>query len=159
MDPKKWGPGLWFFLHTLTFNYPSLPTWTEKKIMNDFLFQLEYIIPCIHCRTHYKNYLVENPPLLENRTEFVLWMIVLHNNINAKLGKPVKTKEEVVKLYQDFYSNQYEYKLTHTKPTLSSNLSSCCKNHTIRVAVIVSLLWILIGCLYYYKKIPTIRRK
>ena len=33
-----WGPGLWFFLHTISFNYPNKPTAEQKK--------------------HYKNYYI-----------------------------------------------------------------------------------------------------
>ena len=37
MDPQLWGPHLWYFLHTITFQYPIKPSWNDKKEMSDFL--------------------------------------------------------------------------------------------------------------------------
>ena len=31
MDPKIWGPKLWFISHSIAFNYPDVPTETETK--------------------------------------------------------------------------------------------------------------------------------
>ena len=31
MLTSVWGPGLWFFLHTISFNYPHKPTAEQKK--------------------------------------------------------------------------------------------------------------------------------
>ena len=31
MLTSVWGPGLWFFLHTISFNYPHKPTVMQKK--------------------------------------------------------------------------------------------------------------------------------
>ena len=30
-DPSVWGPHYWFFLHSVGFTYPELPTDGEKK--------------------------------------------------------------------------------------------------------------------------------
>ena len=111
MDPQLWGPHLWYFLHTISFQFPIKPTWTEKKEMTDFLVALQYILPCEHCRFHYKNYLLDYPPTLENQTQFIMWMINLHNNINTRLGKPTKTYEEVLEFYQEVYDGKRLYQI------------------------------------------------
>ena len=111
MDPQLWGPHLWYFLHTISFEYPITPTWTQKKEMTDFLVALQYIIPCEHCRFHYKNYLLDYPPSLENQTKFIIWMVNLHNNINVRLGKPQKPYEEVLEFYQQVFDGKRLYQL------------------------------------------------
>ena len=109
MDPQLWGPHLWYFLHTITFQYPIKPSWNDKKEMSDFLVSLQYILPCEHCRFHYKNYLLDYPPTLDNQTQFIVWMIGLHNNINMRLGKPQKTYVEVLEFYQAVFDGKILY--------------------------------------------------
>jgi hypothetical protein len=109
MDPRLWGPHLWYFLHTISFQFPVNPTWTHKKEMSDFLISLQYILPCEHCQFHYKNYLLDYPPTLENQTQFIMWVINLHNNINIRLGKPQKNYKEVIEFYQQVYDGKRLY--------------------------------------------------
>ena len=45
-----WGPGLWHFLHTMSFNYPNEPTNEQKKHYRDFVLSLEHVLPCKYCR-------------------------------------------------------------------------------------------------------------
>ena len=35
-----WGPSLWHFLHTMSFNYPVEPTLQQKKQYLDFILNL-----------------------------------------------------------------------------------------------------------------------
>ena len=55
-----WGPGIWHFLHTMSFNYPNEPTKENKKHYRDFILNLEYTLPCKYCRINlkknFKNY-------------------------------------------------------------------------------------------------------
>ena len=41
MDPTKWGPHLWFFMHTVSFNYPETPNFKNKVEYNDFYNSLK----------------------------------------------------------------------------------------------------------------------
>ena len=45
-----WGPSLWHFLHTMSFNYPVKPTCQDKKEYMRFIKSLRYILPCRYCR-------------------------------------------------------------------------------------------------------------
>ena len=36
MDPTVWGPKLWFFIHTLAFNFPETPSYEQKRAIEDF---------------------------------------------------------------------------------------------------------------------------
>ena len=36
-----WGPGMWHYLHTMSFNYPNNPTIKDKHHYRDFVLQLK----------------------------------------------------------------------------------------------------------------------
>ena len=103
MDPNKWGPHLWFFLHTISFNYPENPTFKNKVDYNDFYNSLKNVIPCELCRTHYIQYLETSPPNLVGRNDLVKWTIDLHNKVNVEVGKPVYSYEKAINLYKDHF--------------------------------------------------------
>ena len=53
-----WGPSIWHFLHTMSFNYPVKPTREQKRQYKDFMMSLGKVLPCRHCRENYpKNYI------------------------------------------------------------------------------------------------------
>ena len=50
MLTSVWGPSLWHYLHTMSFNYPDNPTKKEKIHYRDFILQLQHVLPCKYCR-------------------------------------------------------------------------------------------------------------
>ena len=50
-----WGPSMWHFLHTFSFNFPVKPTKEDKKHYKDFIVSLQHVLPCKHCRINLKN--------------------------------------------------------------------------------------------------------
>ena len=103
MDPTKWGPHLWFFMHTVSFNYPETANFKNKVEYNDFYNSLKNMIPCELCKTHYIQYLEVSPPDLSGRTALVKWTIDLHNKVNKQLGKPVYSYKKAIELYKKYY--------------------------------------------------------
>ena len=90
MLTSVWGPSLWHYLHTMSFNYPVKPTKKEKKHYRQFVMNLRNVLPCKYCRMNLRKNL-KNLPLrdkdLKNRNTFSLWMYKLHEHINKMLGK------------------------------------------------------------------------
>ena len=85
-----WGPSMWHYLHTMSFNYPVNPTSDDKKHYKNFMLNLQNVLPCKYCRINLKkNYKVL--PLkdchLKNRNEFSRYVYKLHEIINKMLGK------------------------------------------------------------------------
>ena len=39
---STWGPPIWHYLHTMSFNYPVNPTAEDKKHYRDFILNLKY---------------------------------------------------------------------------------------------------------------------
>ena len=103
MDPEIWGPRLWFFLHTISFNYPDNPSFDDMKNHQEFYENLVHIIPCATCATHYAEYINKNPPKLTNKHDLIKWTIDLHNNVNKRLGKKIYTYNEAVNLISNSF--------------------------------------------------------
>ena len=54
-----WGPAMWHYLHTMSFNYPVNPTPEDKKHYRDFIINLQYVLPCKYCRMNLTNNLIK----------------------------------------------------------------------------------------------------
>lgn len=103
-----WGPSLWHFLHTMSFNYPVHPTKEDKLNYMNFIHSLKFTLPCKYCRINLKRNLKETGfsiKCMENRETFSTFIFNLHNHINEMLGKKnVLTYEEVRERYENFRS-------------------------------------------------------
>lgn len=101
-----WGPSLWHFLHTMSFNYPVKPTRKHKKEYKNFIMSLGKILPCRHCRENYPNNLKSIPlakSALKNRHNFSKWMYNFHEEVNKMLKKKSGlTFKQVRNRYENF---------------------------------------------------------
>ena len=106
MDPTVWGPSFWFVLHTVSLNYPEQPTYVEKRTHHDFYRIIQHILPCEACRRHYKELFATYPiePFLTSKQSLVTWVVMIHNQVNKRLGKPLVTTQEVLTNYQKVYA-------------------------------------------------------
>ena len=101
-----WGPPLWHYLHTMSFNYPVNPTIEDKKHYREFICSLKYVLPCGKCRKNfYKN--LKDVPLnahaMKNRANFSKWVYRLHEHINKMLNKNSGlTYDDVRERYEHF---------------------------------------------------------
>ena len=90
MLTSVWGPSLWHYLHTMSFNYPVNPSSEDKKNYKNFVYALKTNLPCKYCRMNMKKNLRDvplNQKALKNRANFSRWMFNLHEHINKMLGK------------------------------------------------------------------------
>ena len=85
-----WGPSMWHYLHTMSFNYPNNPTKEEKKHYKNFILQLQYVLPCKYCRVNLKNNFKHMPIKechMKNRFTFSKYIYDLHEFVNKMLKK------------------------------------------------------------------------
>ena len=90
MLTSVWGPSLWHYLHTMSFNYPINPTENDKKNYMTFILNLKSVLPCRYCRENLKNNLKKLPITIkdmQNRHTFSKYVYDLHELINNMLGK------------------------------------------------------------------------
>jgi len=114
MLTSVWGPAMWHYLHTMSFNYPVNPTPENKKHYKNFIYNLRNVLPCKYCRINLTNNLKKKPLLnchMENRTTFSRYIYELHELINKMLGKKSHlTYCDVRERYEHFRSRCTEEK-------------------------------------------------
>ena len=108
MLTSVWGPSLWHYLHTMSFNYPVNPTKQDKKNYKEFVMSLKHVLPCKYCRMNLrKNFKAVplNATALKDRDGFSRWMYNLHEHINKMLNKKSNlTYCDVRERYEHFRS-------------------------------------------------------
>jgi len=85
-----WGPAMWHFLHTMSFNYPVKPTAEQQEHYGAFMRNLPHILPCKYCRENLaKTYLTFPPSAarLASRAAFSRYVYDLHETVNKMLKK------------------------------------------------------------------------
>ena len=90
MLTSVWGPSLWHFLHTISFNYPIHPSNTQKEHYRTFILSLKHILPCKYCRDNFKDNTKVLPltkKVFENRDALSRYIYELHEIVNKTLGK------------------------------------------------------------------------
>lgn len=97
-NPKKFGPGIWSNWHILTLKHLIKK---EKEILIRIIKWTIDTLPCMECRTHATEYLLDNPfpPLTENGDELFVWTVEFHNTVNERLGKIYIDVEDAKKLW------------------------------------------------------------
>ena len=82
MDPSGWGPYYWGMLHIAAMsNAPEFP---------ELVQMFPGLLPCPTCSADFKK-IVDNTPLTGN---YFMWSVDVHNQVNAKLGKPQVSYED-----------------------------------------------------------------
>jgi hypothetical protein len=115
MMTKIWGPAMWHYLHTMSFNYPVNPTNENKKNYRDFVLNLKNVLPCKYCRINLSNNFKKKPIQMchmKSRDTFSRYIYELHETVNRMLNKKSNlTYCEVRERYEHFRS-----RCTNEKP-------------------------------------------
>ena len=77
---EETGPSLWREIHC------------HRAADGSFIQRIDQQIPCGDCRRHWQALLQQRPP--EFSEGWFAWTVWLHNEINARLNKPLMTVEE-----------------------------------------------------------------
>jgi hypothetical protein len=124
MITSVWGPPLWHYLHTMSFNYPVNPTAEEKKQYMHFVQSLKYVLPCKYCRINLKTNFKQLPLKMcdmKNRETFSRYVYNLHELVNKMLHKKSNlTYCDVRERYEHFRARCTDekpklFKLQHNK--------------------------------------------
>ena len=114
MMVSLWGPPMWHFLHTMSFNYPVNPSQEDKEHYRDFVLSLQHVLPCKYCRQNLKTNFKSMPLTMEqmkSRDSFSRYIYELHELVNRMLKKKSNlTYCDVRERYEHFRSRCTEEK-------------------------------------------------
>jgi hypothetical protein len=103
-----WGPSMWHYLHTMSFNYPVKPSCVEKERYRNFVLSLKYVLPCGKCRKNLCNNFQKLPlkmSHMSSRATFSKYIYDLHELINTMLNKKSGlTYDQIKERYEHFRS-------------------------------------------------------
>tara|TARA_B100002019_G_C20873557_1_gene405177 strand:+ start:148 stop:582 length:435 start_codon:yes stop_codon:yes gene_type:complete len=104
-DPSVWGPHYWFFLHSIGFTYPELPTDGEKKKYYNLITSLPTFIPNNGVASNFQNLIDDYPAssYLNSKESFLKWIHFIHNKINKQIGKEEISYIEFINNYNNAY--------------------------------------------------------
>jgi hypothetical protein len=112
-----WGPPMWHYLHTMSFNFPVNPTEEEKHDYMNFVLSLQKVLPCKYCRMNLGTNLKQLPltmNTMKDRDSFSRYVYGLHELVNKMLHKNSNlTFCEVRERYEHFRA-----RCTDEKPKL-----------------------------------------
>lgn len=110
INPEIWGPVFWNTINILAINYPEKPNIQDQNNITSFLTNLKNILPCEKCRNHYKENIEKFPisQALTSRSNFIKWVIDIHNSINKTHGKKVLTYDEgLYEMKKNVFGEEY----------------------------------------------------
>lgn len=148
MNQNVWGPHAWFFLHTISFNYPLNPSAEDKLRYKSFFYDLQHILPCKYCRNNYRKKLKETPIRLDSRKDLVEWLIDIHNEVNAQNGKKPLTYEQVKINFEKHYQKPIRID-SHTAAATEGLRLDISVNEYIGGALLTTV--VLLSILYFTK--------
>ena len=160
MDPQIWGKHGWIFLHSVTMAYPDRPTEDDKHNYRTFFNVLPTILPCGKCRINLNEHMskLSLESALTDKKSLVKWLISIHNETNATLGKPTLTYEKVIEMYKQLYNqsksdNKIElFTNTHSSQNMNNSQNVNNSQNNIYYISFAIILGIIIIALFIWKK-------
>lgn len=118
MEDVHWGTSLWKGMHTCSFAYPDNPTEDDKHHFESMILGIQSFLPCPKCQRHFAQMLQEHPiqDVWHSRDALTQWLVMLHNKVNQRLGKPIFSYEQAVKQYRPFADAQCSLPMSTNAP-------------------------------------------
>ena len=103
MDPKVWGSHTWHVINVMALTYPEKPDVQDQNNMTAFITSLANVLPCDKCKFHFKKNLEKFPlsQALTSRSNFIKWVIDVHNSVNERIGKRILSYDEGIHEMKD----------------------------------------------------------
>jgi len=112
VDPKMWGPPLWFVIHTTALSYPTKPTKAEKRDMQNFFQNLKDHLPCTYCQKHFAEELARiDSSVFESRESLFEWTVRFHDKVRKRTTG--KDPEHSVHYWKQHYKRRVYMYLQH----------------------------------------------
>ena len=140
-----WSPAAaWTFMHQVSYTVPEQIPADIGASVGAFFGSLTNLLPCDDCKTHYAAWIQARPVPRDSRENLARWVVDLHNDVNARLGKPSWSYEKSAAFYQGADSimiHPVDY------------LGRCRRNAgTARLFILLTLIALILICGYSYFK-------
>lgn len=145
-----WSQPAWLTLHVfcLVQNVP-------QNDMESLFVSYSRSMPCPQCRLHMQQYLRKYP--ITKKTNLFEYSIDLHNQVNARQGKPQVSTQEAKSLIQSYINNFVAYKQKHSSiiETIAKNedklsLYSFFHDNASRSCIALALLCAVLICVLVF---------
>ena len=154
MDPKLWGPKLWFISHAVAFNYPDNPTEEDKANHKTWFDLYKTMIMCEVCKEHYIEHTSKNPidGFLDSKNDLIKWVWILHNAVNESIGKNAWSYDQMYEHYSKIFSQKCS--INHNKCEKPKISEKCSKKNSFNIFLLICMNLVIIGILIliYFKK-------
>ena len=98
---KSWGPHIWYMLHGLAEKIKSSSYSMLKNELIEHIYNICLNLPCPSCSSHSKEYLQKvDFKKLQTKDDLRLLLLDFHNNVNARLNKPIFSYQQLVDKYK-----------------------------------------------------------
>jgi len=110
MSPNKWGPPIWYFFHSLSYNIMEDQFNTVGKNILPIIKQICRSLPCQICSNHATIFLNKvNPNQINSKHDLINIIYIFHNYVNKTKNKPIFNVSDL-SMYQnsnivDAYNN------------------------------------------------------
>lgn len=101
MEPKNWGKFGWGFMHNVALGYPNDLTYMKKEQYRKFFEVIGDVLPCLDCQDHYKEMVVDYPPIMINKDTLFKWTVDIHNKVNERINKKQITLDEAYNIWKN----------------------------------------------------------
>ena len=131
MLTSVWGPAMWHYLHTMSFNYPVNPTKKDMKHYSDFILNLQYVLPCGKCRKNLTQNLKKLPLKttdMISRATFSKYIFDLHELINIMLGKKSHLTYDIIRERYEHFRSRCTKSLNEMKKINKKVMANKTKN-------------------------------
>jgi len=89
------GPEIWRRLHRMALDWDG-----DRERLRVILSVITNSVPCGSCKKHWVEMITAKPPVCKTAEEFFALTVDWHNEVNARLEKPVISLEEALALHK-----------------------------------------------------------
>ena len=101
MSKNVWGPPTWQVLHCMALKAKETMTLPQLQELKTIMERMVANLPCPMCSTHATSYFKKNHfQRIQTLQQLQQFLFLFHNNVNARIQKPLITYEEHVLIYQ-----------------------------------------------------------
>ncbi|KPA75109.1 putative mitochondrial 2Fe-2S iron-sulfur cluster binding domain containing protein [Leptomonas pyrrhocoris] len=122
--PVELGVSGWNILHSSAAVYPYKPSQVQQTAMKNFIESWAHVYACSWCAYHMRDYVHKHPPDVRDKVSVSRYVCELHNEVSARLGKPVFdcAPEVVLRRWHPGYPDKMA-----DKPTVEEQLAMAAK--------------------------------